>query len=1319
MNADGTITYSPNADYNGVDDFNYQVCNDLGYCSNATVIVVVTAVNDPPLAQPDAATTPEETSVVVDVLINDSEPIDNPGDVVAGSVVITVGPANGVATVGLGGTIDYTPAIDFNGTDTVTYTVCDDGFPLPGACDTALVVFQVTPVNDHPVIAGDTLQFVGNEDLALLICVPTSDVDGDTLDITSVVSGPFSGAVSGVADGDTCVLYTPDPDFFGNDTLIVNVCDPDGACDQAVIVISILPANDPAVIIDGIGLPADTVLASTAEETPVTICLDALDIDGDPVQVTDFFNGPFNGFVSGFADGDTCFTYTPNVNYNGGDTVSIVVCDGFGGCDTVAVVIDVTPVNDAPVIEDGNGGPMDTLLVTTPEDTPINLCLPVSDAEGDPVDVTTYFNGPVSGSIFNILDGNPCFTYAPDANYNGPDTVSVVVSDGNGGNDTLVVIIDVLPVNDVPVIVDGGGIPIDTVTTTTAEDTPITICLDAIDADGDTLDIVDILNGPGNGLVTGLLAGDTCFTYSTAVDWSGTDTMTVVVCDNNNGCDSITVVIYVTPVNDDPVIVDNGGSPIDTLDIFTAVDQPVTICLDAIDVDGDTLDAVTIFNGPDSGSVSGVLDGDTCFTYTPNAAFEGTDTMTVVVEDGIGGADTVVVIVNVTPNQPPVADSDTVNVITPEDTPILICISATDPDGDPLDVTAVLNGPTNGAVIGLLDGDTCFTYVPALDWSGVDTVVVTVCDQFNDCDEVTVIVTVTPVNDVPVITDGGLPIDSLNIVTPEDTPIVICLNAIDADGDTLDVVSVVNGPLNGQVVGTLNGDTCFTYIPNADWNGSEIVSVVVCDDNGGCDTMTVTIGVIPVDDAPVITDGGAPVDTINVTTPQDIPVTSCLDAIDADGDTLDVVEIIDGPDSGVVTGVLDGDTCFTYTPNAGYFGPDTLTAVVCDGTGSCDTVVVVITVTEVIPNQPPIAVDDTAATLEDTSVAIDIQDNDSDPDGDPLTTTGAVAGNGTVTINGNGSITYVPDPGWCGTDTITYTVCDPFGLCDDAIVIVDVACVNAPPIAVDDNAATTPGVVITIAVLDNDSDPDGDPITVINASAANGSVLVNGDGSITYTPNVGFCGTDTLTYTISDGNGGTDTAIVIIDVPCPNEPPIAVDDYVVIDGDQAVIYVLGNDSDPDGDPIEVTSASALNGTVSINGDGTVNYSPDPGFCGWDTITYIICDPQPLCDEGVVVLEVVCPDNTLLIPQGFSPNGDGIADTWVIQNLDLYPGASVIIFNRWGNEVFNADPYLNDWTGVSQHALTVGDVLPAGTYWYLLDLGVEGEEVRSGYIYLNK
>ena len=868
--------------------------------------------------------------------------------------------------------------------------------------------------NNAPVIAGDTLYYTTDEDLAAQFCVGAIDADGDTIDVTGLLSGPFNGNVSGLADGDTCFTYVPNADFFGSDTLIITVCDNHGGCDQAVVVITVDPVNDAPIILDGIGLPTDTVAVSLVEDVPTTFCLNAFDADGDALQVSDFANGPFHGFVNGFADGDTCFTFTPTADYNGADTVDIIVCDGNGACDTVTVVLDVTPVNDPPVIDDGFGNPMDTLIVTTPMDTPINLCIPATDADGDALDFTGFTNGPTNGSIFNILDGNACFTYAPNSGYAGPDSVNMVMSDGNGGTDTLVLIINVPPFN-----------------------------------------------------------------------------------------------------------------------------------------------------------------------------------------------------------VPPIADEDTVHATTSEDTSLLLCLGASDPDGDPIDVTAVISGPFHGIVLDLLDDDTCFTYMPASDWFGTDTMIVLICDPLNACDTVMVIIDVIPVNDAPIITDdGGVPIDTLNASTDEDTPIILCLDAIDADGDTLDIVSVFNGPLNGQATGTLSGDTCFTYTPNADLNGPDTMSVVVCDGNGGCDTVVVIVDVVPVNDA-------------------------------------------------------------------------------------------------------PIALDDSAATLLNVSVVIAVQDNDSDIDGDPLTTFSATAGNGSVTVNGDGTITYLPNSGWCGTDTITYVVSDGNGGMDTAIVVVDVACVNSPPVAVNDNVTTAPGTSIAIDVLINDSDPDGDVIGVISVSALHGSAILNGDTSITYTPDSGFCGVDTVSYTIADGNGGTDDAIVIVNVPCPNVPPTAVNDTAGVEMDaEVVIDILDNDGDPNGDPLTVTDASANNGTVFINGDGTISYAPHAGFCGNDTITYTICDPGPLCDTAFVIVEVLCPD-ALLIPGGFSPNGDNIADTWVIQGLEEFPQASVTIFNRWGNTVFSADPYANDWTGVSTLGLTIGDVLPAGTYWYLLDLGVEGEEVRSGYIYLNK
>ena len=177
-----------------------------------------------------------------------------------------------------------------------------------------------------------------------------------------------------------------------------------------------------------------------------------------------------------------------------------------------------------------------------------------------------------------------------------------------------------------------------------------------------------------------------------------------------------------------------------------------------------------------------------------------------------------------------------------------------------------------------------------------------------------------------------------------------------------------------------------------------------------------------------------------------------------------------------------------------------------------------------------------------------------------------------------------------------------------------------------------------ITVLDNDSDPESDPLTVTSATAGQGNVTILPDGTLEYEPFPGFSGTDTITYTIDDGNGGTDTATVTVTVDPYNynDAPDAVDDAATTaPATLVVIPVLDNDTDPESDPLTVTGATAANGTVSINGDGTLSYTPNPGFTGTDTITYTITDgqigPGGVLNEDTATVSV-------LVESGSGPDG---------------------------------------------------------------------------------
>jgi len=284
-------------------------------------------------------------------------------------------------------------------------------------------------------------------------------------------------------------------------------------------------------------------------------------------------------------------------------------------------------------------------------------------------------------------------------------------------------------------------------------------------------------------------------------------------------------------------------------------------------------------------------------------------------------------------------------------------------------------------------------------------------------------------------------------------------------------------------------------------------------------------------------------------------------------------------------------------------------------------------------NEAPVAVDDDAVTDEDTSVVIDVLANDSDPDGDDLEVISATSPNGTVEINPDGTLTFTPDQDFNGPTTIEYTVSDGNGGTDTATVSVEVTPVNDDPVAGDDDATTAEDTPVVIDVLGNDTDVDGDSLTVIDfTDPANGTVIDNGDGTFTYTPDPDYNGPDSFTYTVSDGNGGTDTATVNIDVTPVNDDPVAEDDSAKTPiNTPVVIAVLANDSDVDGDPLTVISATSPDGTVDINPDGTITFTPDTDFFGETTIDYTISDGNGGTDSAVV---------TLLVNDGIVSGTDG-------------------------------------------------------------------------------
>ncbi len=313
--------------------------------------------------------------------------------------------------------------------------------------------------------------------------------------------------------------------------------------------------------------------------------------------------------------------------------------------------------------------------------------------------------------------------------------------------------------------------------------------------------------------------------------------------------------------------------------------------------------------------------------------------------------------------------------------------------------------------------------------------------------------------------------------------------------------------------------------------GTHTVTLTVTDPGGLSGEDTIDI---------VVTRNGRPdAKDDDVTTAESTPVD--IDVLvdnghgvdtDPDGDTL-TIDSFTQPANGGVT-LVDADTV-NYSPDAGFVGTDTFSYTITDGELT-DTATVTVTVSDV--NDDPVGVDDSYGGFEDQVLTVSapgVLENDFDADGDPLTaeldTSAGGPFNGTVVVNGDGSFEYTPDPNYHGSDQFAYLVRDGNGGEGSATVTLTIASVNDVPVAADDSDTTTVDTAVTVDVLANDSDVDGDALSVSAVTPpANGTVVNNGDGTVTYVPDLGFVGTDTFTYTVSDGNGADDDATVTITV---------------------------------------------------------------------------------------------------------------------------------------------------------------------------------------------
>ena len=463
-------------------------------------------------------------------------------------------------------------------------------------------------------------------------------------------------------------------------------------------------------------------------------------------------------------------------------------------------------------------------------------------------------------------------------------------------------------------------------------------------------------------------------------------------------------------------------------------------------------------------------------------------------------------------NQAPKAVADSATVDYGQSVRINVLSNDSDPDNDTLTVQSFTN-PAHGTVS--KDSQNVLTYTPAIGFSGADSFTYTISDGKGH----TAVATVNLIVNAP---PNGAPTavaDTATTTYGTQVTIQVLSNDTDPDNDLLTLIDSTNGT-NGTVSFS---DSAITYKPNAGFSGEDSFSYTITDGHGhtAIGQVKVTVGAAP-NRAPT-----AVTDTVTTNYGAAVTINALSNDTDPENDTLTVTGNTQAS-NGTVT--RSGNT-FTYTPRSGFSGADSFSYTISDGKGNSATGTVNITVGAApVDNKAPIAVNDTISTTMGVPVLVNLLANDSDPNGDKIALkTLSNPKNGKLYRMNDSYIFYFPNAGFVGKDSFTYTITDSKGATSTASVAITVAPANRLPVAKNDVVTAKSGKAVMLNLLANDSDPDGDALTVLGATVpSHGSIRWQDKKTIIYTPRADYTGWDNFAYTISDGKGGSALAFVSV-----------------------------------------------------------------------------------------------------------------------------------------------------------------------------------------------
>lgn len=1037
------------------------------------------------------------------------------------------------------------------------------------------------PLNQAPIALADEFELLEDETFSASLINNDSDPDNEPVIInTTALVTVKNGNLTLNEDG--TFNYTPPSNFFGVEQFSYQIRDEAGLTAEALVTLNIQPVNDPPQALDNSYnvSQADEALSISA---PGLLANDA-DVDfNDIIEVrvdTEPVTAPQAGELTLQSNG--AFEYRPEPDFSGEVSFQYRIIDGDNAESIALTTISIGAENTPPTAVNDSYVIAENASLDTQQDNKAAITDNDTDSDSnDTINLSEVRSTPANGQLTTFDNGH--FRYIPNPNFYGVDSFVYRIIDSQSASADAVVTIVVVPQNNPPVAVnDSYQFDEDSVLTINAE---LGVLANDTDSDGDPLRIAQIDSQPSHGTLQ--MQNDGSFSYTPETDFFGTDSFSYSVTDGRLFEDSATVALQINNVNDNPQANNDTAS--------TKINDSVTIDVlsNDSDVDGDTLtvQSAQAQNG-------NTLIGNNLITYTPTEGFSGNDTISYSIADGNGGTDSATVAVVIDDNlNNPIAEPD--SYVINEDSELIATAGSesspglldndSDADGDTLTVVGFVTQPEHGE-ISIADSGS-FVYRPNSHFFGSDSFIYQVSDGHGGTANGNVTITVNGINDAPTAND-----DIYTITQDQEAIFEVLQNDIDVDNNQL----VITGAHGGAGEITIIEGRSIRYRPPSGFIGDDFFEYNISDDNGGTSFANVNITIKGPNRPP-----NAQNDSASTAEDQLVTIDILANDSDPDGDPLFITSIV--ASHGQVS--LNNSNQVTYLPDANYHGRDTIEYTIADSQGETDSAIVDVTIAPV--NDLPQANNDIVTVFSNTTSQINPLSNDSDADGDSLRIAAVSAEHGSVTVVEDTLLRYTSAQDFTGLDTITYTISDGNEGTATAIIAVTVSedtRENHPPVANNDIAQMLEDSQLNINVLANDSDIDGDTLTVIRAQSLQGETTINSDQTINFRPLADFFGNAIIEYTISDGRGGEARARVDLSVEGQNDTPIARNDSAeVSSGQTATINVLANDTDVDGDRLRIVEANADKGEVSIHDEVELIYTAPSNVSGSAQINYTIDD----------------------------------------------------------------------------------------------------------------